>query len=91
MRELNTIQKRENESEINRLISELEDKSNISDGSHTFGELYHHRAILFAVICNTYKENSWKHEDNTILLNRRGKRRKKQRGKRNGIKTFKRM
>ena len=45
MRELNTIQKRENESEINRLISELEDKSNISDGSHTFGELYHHRAI----------------------------------------------
>ena len=48
------------ESEINRLISELEDKSNISDGSHTFGELYHHRAILFAVICNTYKENSWK-------------------------------
>ena len=25
------------ESEINRLISELEDKSNISDGSHTFG------------------------------------------------------
>ena len=60
MRELNTIQKRENESEINRLISELEDKSNISDGSHTFGELYHHRAILFAVICNTYKENSWK-------------------------------
>ena len=47
MRELNTIQKREKESEINRLISELEDKSNISDGSHTFGELYHHRAILF--------------------------------------------
>ena len=47
MRELNTIQKRENESEINRLISELEDKSNISDGSHTFGELYHHRAILY--------------------------------------------
>lgn len=69
MRELNTIQKREKESEINRLISELEDKSNISDGSHTFGELYHHRAILFAVICNTYKDKawkSWKHEDNTM-------------------------
>ena len=51
------ITKKQYESEINRLISELEDKSNISDGSHTFGELYHHRAILFAVICNTYKEN----------------------------------
>ena len=63
------ITKNQYESEINRLISELEDKSNISDGSHTFGELYHHRAILFAVICNTYKENSWKswkHEDNTM-------------------------
>lgn len=63
------ITKNQYESEINRLISELEDKSNISDGSHTFGELYHHRAILFAVICNTYKEKawkSWKHEDNTM-------------------------
>ena len=63
------ITKKQYESEINRLISELEDKSNISDGSHTFGELYHHRAILFAVICNTYKDKawkSWKHEDNTM-------------------------
>ena len=33
------ITKNQYESEINRLISELEDKSNISDGSHTFGEL----------------------------------------------------
>ena len=41
MRELNTIQKRENESEINRLISELEDKSNISDGSSIVYNHYH--------------------------------------------------
>ena len=28
----------------------------LSDGYHTFNELYHHRAILFSVICNTYPE-----------------------------------
>lgn len=42
----------------------------VSDGSHTFDELYHHRMILFAVICNTYKEHawkSWKHHDGTMF------------------------
>jgi hypothetical protein len=33
---------------------------NLSDGYHTFNELYHHRAILFSVICNGLPENSWK-------------------------------
>lgn len=32
----------------------------MSDGYHTFNELYHHRAILFSVICNTFKERAWK-------------------------------
>ena len=39
---------------------------NISDGYHTFDELYHHRAVLFAVICNTYPDKAWKskqHDD----------------------------
>ena len=31
-----------------------------SDGYHTFNELYHHRAILFAVICNQFKNLAWK-------------------------------
>lgn len=31
-----------------------------SDGYHTFNELYHHRAILFSVICNGLPENAWK-------------------------------
>ena len=26
----------------------------ISDGYHTFNELYHHRAVLFSVICNSH-------------------------------------
>ena len=33
---------------------------NISDGYHTFNELYHHRAILFSVICNEHPELAWK-------------------------------
>ena len=40
-----------------------------SDGYHTFNELYHHRAILFAVICNQFKTLSWKsklHSDGTM-------------------------
>ena len=33
---------------------------NISDGYHTFKELYYHRAVLFATIVNTYKDYAWK-------------------------------
>ena len=43
---------------------------NISDTYHTFGELYHHRAILFAVICNQNKDVAWKswlHHDGTMF------------------------
>lgn len=32
----------------------------VSDGCHTFNELYHHRAILFSVICNTFPDRAWK-------------------------------
>lgn len=41
-------------------------KGSISDGYHTFDELYHHRAILFSVICNLHPELAWKskqHDD----------------------------
>ena len=44
----------------------------VNDGSHTFDELYHHRMMLFAVICNTYKDKawkSWKHHDGTMYDN----------------------
>lgn len=40
-----------------------------SDGYHTFDELYYHRMILFAVICNNYKDKAWKswlHHDGTM-------------------------
>lgn len=32
----------------------------LSDGYHTFNELYHHRAVLFSVICNLNPEKAWK-------------------------------
>jgi len=48
---------------------DVENIGQVSDGFHTFDELYYHRMMLFAVICNTYKNKawkSWKHEDNTM-------------------------
>jgi hypothetical protein len=33
---------------------------NLSDGYHTFNELYQHRAILFSVICNLMPGKAWK-------------------------------
>lgn len=44
----------------------------VSDGYHTFNELYHHRALLFATICNMNKDIAWKslkHDDGTMYDN----------------------
>jgi hypothetical protein len=44
----------------------------VSDGYHTFNELYHHRAVLFSVICNQNKSIAWKsksHHDGTMYAN----------------------
>ena len=46
------------------------EKGNISDGYHTFNELYHHRAVLFANVCNTHPCIAWKsrkHDDGTMF------------------------
>lgn len=40
-----------------------------SDGYHTFNELYHHRAVLFAVIVNALPDRAWKsrkHHDGSM-------------------------
>ena len=62
----------------NEYISKISDISHglnsdnigeFSDGYHTFNELYHHRAILFSVICNQFKKLAWKsklHSDDTM-------------------------
>ena len=38
----------------------IDDIGEFSDGYHTFNELYHHRAVLFSVICNMMPEKAWK-------------------------------
>lgn len=41
----------------------------LSDGYHTFNELYYHRAVLFSIICNEHKDvayKSKKHHDGTM-------------------------
>ena len=52
---------------INNIIKREEElgtvnTNNISDGCHTFGELYDHRAKLFSIICNQdfIREDAWK-------------------------------
>ena len=50
---------------INRLIKSSSEKGHIlakdiSDGHHTFGELYRQRIAMFSVICNCFPELSWK-------------------------------
>lgn len=45
-------------------------KQEISDGYHTFKELYDHRMHLFAFICNGMPEHAWKsklHHDDTMF------------------------
>jgi hypothetical protein len=42
---------------------------NVSDGDHTFKELYYHRMVLFAALVNIYSANSWKskqHSDGSM-------------------------
>ena len=44
----------------------------VSDGYHTFNELYHHRAVLFSIICNQNARYAWKsrlHADGTMYEN----------------------
>lgn len=44
-------------------------KGDVSDGSHTFNELYHHRMVLFLAILKIYKSLDWKskkHYDGTM-------------------------
>lgn len=59
--------------ELEKELFELKEKiktGELSDGYHTFNELYHHRAILFSVICNQNKDIAWKskkHDDGTMF------------------------
>jgi len=52
-------------------IAGIDEIGNLSDGFHTFNDLYHQRAILFAALVKAYKEKawkSWKHEDGELCF-----------------------
>ena len=49
----------------------VQDVGDVSDGFHTFNQLYHQRAVLFATIVNQNKDISWKsyrHEDGELCF-----------------------
>lgn len=64
--------------EIAEILSacNLKDIGDFSDGYHTFNELYHQRAVLFAAIVNQNPTISWKslkHEDGLSCFDSGGK------------------
>lgn len=59
---------------INTIVDHMKDqgisRKHISDGYHTFEELYYHRMMLFSIILNQNKNISWKsrqHYDGTMF------------------------
>lgn len=69
---LEEIKDKENEKKHQELQQCLDNNrlGDFSDGSHSFNELYHHRAILFSVICNQHKDLAWKskkHDDGSMF------------------------
>lgn len=62
-------QDKDAENKLKRFEFEVEDIGKISDGSHTFEELYYHRMFLFSILCNLHKDISWKsfkHSDGEV-------------------------
>ena len=56
--------------EIQKEILRLDNKGDLSDGYHSYNELYKHRMILFSIICNQNQEVTWKsrlHHDGTMF------------------------
>lgn len=56
-------------------IAQVDDIGELSDGFHTFNQLYHQRAVLFATIVNQNTDKSWKsfkHEDGQYCFDSNG-------------------
>lgn len=52
------------------IILPIENTGEVSDGYHTFDELYEHRCYLFANLMKCYPEKAfkaWKHHDGSFL------------------------
>lgn len=57
---LELVKSYETTNKKHRYVFDVNNIGEVDDGSHSFEELYHHRMILFSVICNTYKDKAWK-------------------------------
>lgn len=69
LNDLDKYCKRSNIFNLRTFNLKAEELGEVSDGSHTFNELYYHRMVLFSIICNTYKDKAWKswlHDDGTM-------------------------
>jgi hypothetical protein len=58
--------------DFKKLADDNSEMGQISDGYHTFDELYFHRMILFSILCKVYKDKAWKskqHSDGTMFDN----------------------
>lgn len=56
-------------------IANIKDIGDLNDGYHTFNQLYHQRAVLFATIVNQNKDKSWKsfkHSDGKYCFDSNG-------------------
>ena len=52
-------------------VANIKDIGDLSDGFHTFNQLYYHRMMLFAVIVKQNKGRAWKslrHEDGELCF-----------------------
>jgi gp128 len=46
--------------DIQKEILSCSSKGDLSDGYHTYNELYYHRMVLFSIICNQNPDLAWK-------------------------------
>lgn len=58
---------------INKTIEKLphQYRVKVDTGYHSFEQLYNHRTLLFAFICNEYKNRAWKtwkHDDYSVSV-----------------------
>ena len=52
-------------------VAKVKDIGDLSDGFHTFNDLYYQRMILFATLVKTYKDRAWKslrHDDGELCF-----------------------
>ena len=72
---MSEVQTKSIEDRLNETIKYYElkrglDTRKISDGSHTFEELYFHRMLLFSLVVNNNHKKAWKsrlHDDGTMF------------------------